>query len=74
MSIIINYGASKTAFLRSATQFVACDLSGVNARNYELFALKDCGQSGRAAENHEISQAQYSREICELDLGGNVNA
>ena len=46
----------------------------MNARNYELFALKDCGQSGRAAENHEISQAQYSREICELDLGGNVNA
>jgi len=36
VSIIINYGASKTAFLRSATQFVACDLSGVNARKYIL--------------------------------------
>lgn len=44
VSIIINYGASKTAFLRSATQFVACDLSGVNARKYILRALKITGR------------------------------
>lgn len=49
-------------------------LSSVNARNYELFALKDCGQSGRAAGNHEISQAQNSREICESIREGNINA
>ncbi len=30
----IIYGASKITLLRSATQFVACDFSGVNARNY----------------------------------------
>ena len=69
-----NVASKNHAFCEADTICENFRLSGVNARNYELFALKNCGQSGRAAENHEISQAQYSREICELDLGGNVNA
>lgn len=73
--IQINNAASKNhAFCEADSICENFRLSGVNARNYILFALKDCGQRGRASENHEISQAQDSREICELDSGVQVSA
>ncbi len=69
-----NVASKNRAFCEADSICENFRLSGVNARNYKLFALKDCGQRGRASKNHEISQAQNSREICEPYTGGQVNA
>jgi hypothetical protein len=70
----INHAANQNDAFGSADTI--CEnfrLSSVNARNYILCALEDCGQRGNAFQTHEISQAQNSREICELCSGGQMS-